>query len=182
MPLRTFEPHPTDRAEHLRGTPLASFGRRAAALAIDFFLAGVTFVGLAVLGILALAQLGWLDEEGDYLVHFKFFGNWYSVLWSVFYLGLSNHLGDGATTGKRWLGIRAVSLSHARLRGWQAFERALGYGASALELGFGFVQYFFNRNRQTVHDRIAETIVIDERAARRLREAAKAAAAAAPAA
>ncbi len=31
-----------------------------------------------------------------------------------------------------------------------------------LELGLGFVQYFFDRNRRTVHDRIAETIVVDE--------------------
>ena len=180
MALRTFEPHSTERAERLRGLPLASFGRRFAALGIDFVLAGITFVGLAILAILAAARLGWIDPEGDYLVHFKFFGNWYSVIWSVFYLGLSNHLGNGATTGKRWLGIRAVSLTHDRLRGWQAFERALGYGASALELGFGFLQYFFNRNRQTVHDRIAETIVIDERAARRLRAEAPAEPPAAP--
>jgi uncharacterized RDD family membrane protein YckC len=46
---------------------------------------------------------------------------------------------------------------------WQSIERALGYGASFLEGGFGFFQYFFARNRQTVHDRIAETIVVDLR-------------------
>jgi len=46
---------------------------------------------------------------------------------------------------------------------WQSFERALAYGASFLELGFGFVQFFMHRNRQTVHDRIAETIVVDVR-------------------
>lgn len=41
-------------------------------------------------------------------------------------------------------------------------ERALGYGASALEGGFRFIQYFIHPNRQTVHDRIAETIVVAE--------------------
>jgi uncharacterized RDD family membrane protein YckC len=45
---------------------------------------------------------------------------------------------------------------------WHAIERALGYGASALELGFGFLQYFIHPNKQTVHDRIAETIVVKE--------------------
>jgi len=35
-------------------------------------------------------------------------------------------------------------------------------GASFLEFGFGFVQYFIHPNRRTVHDRIAETIVIRE--------------------
>jgi uncharacterized RDD family membrane protein YckC len=42
-------------------------------------------------------------------------------------------------------------------------ERALGYGASFLEFGFGFLQYFIDSNRRTVHDRIAETIVIQDR-------------------
>jgi hypothetical protein len=41
-------------------------------------------------------------------------------------------------------------------------ERALGYGASALEGGFGFVQYFIHGNHCCVHDRIAETIVVKE--------------------
>jgi uncharacterized RDD family membrane protein YckC len=45
---------------------------------------------------------------------------------------------------------------------WHSFERALGYGASVLEFGFGFIQYFIHPNRRTVHDRIAETIVIRE--------------------
>jgi uncharacterized RDD family membrane protein YckC len=38
----------------------------------------------------------------------------------------------------------------------------LGYGASALEAGFGFFQYFLQPNRACVHDRIAETIVVKE--------------------
>jgi hypothetical protein len=45
---------------------------------------------------------------------------------------------------------------------WHSFERALGYGASALEFGFGFLQYFLADNRQTTHDRIAGTIVVEE--------------------
>jgi hypothetical protein len=39
--------------------------------------------------------------------------------------------------------------------------RSLGYGASALEGGFGFIQYITHPNAQTVHDRIAETIVVN---------------------
>ena len=44
-------------------------------------------------------------------------------------------------------------------------KRALGYGASALEFGFGFIQYFIHPNRRTVHDRIAETIVVKKKKA-----------------
>jgi len=59
--------------------------------------------------------------------------------------------------------IRVVSLRHDHLSLWHCLERALGYGASTLELGFGFLQYFIHPNRQTVHDRIAETIVVADK-------------------
>ena len=58
------------------------------------------------------------------------------------------------------MGIRVISIVHHRMGLWHSIERALGYGASALE--FGFVQYFIHPNRRTVHDRMAETIVIRE--------------------
>jgi uncharacterized RDD family membrane protein YckC len=57
------------------------------------------------------------------------------------------------------LGIRVVSLVHHEISLWQSIERALGYAASSLEAGFGFLQYFTHPNCQTIHDRIAETIV-----------------------
>ena len=42
-------------------------------------------------------------------------------------------------------------------------ERSFGYGASFLELGLGFAQFFIQRNRQCARDRLAETVVIDVR-------------------
>lgn len=80
--------------------------------------------------------------------------------------GMLIYLGHGQTPVKRLLGIRVVSLVHNRNSLWQSIERALGYGASALELGFGFLRYFVHPNTQTVHDRIAGTIVISENTAR----------------
>lgn len=38
----------------------------------------------------------------------------------------------------------------------------VGLAASALEFGFGFFQYFIRSHRRTIHDRIAETIVVAE--------------------
>jgi hypothetical protein len=46
---------------------------------------------------------------------------------------------------------------------WHSIERALGYGAAALEFGFGFAQFFIHPYRRTVQDRIAETIVVKEK-------------------
>ncbi len=82
----------------------------------------------------------------------------------VIYFSLALYIGNGQTIGKRVMGTRVISLTHSRITLWQAVERALGYGASFLEAGFGFLQYFINSNRQCVHDRIAQTIVADVRA------------------
>ena len=85
------------------------------------------------------------------------------LLFLVLFFGLSVYLGNGRTIGKRMMGIRVISIVHHRMGLWHSIERALGYGASALEFGFGFVQYFIHPNRRTVHDRMAETIVIRDK-------------------
>jgi uncharacterized RDD family membrane protein YckC len=89
------------------------------------------------------------------------------TLWLLLYFGLFLRFTNGLTPGKRLLGIRVVSLTQDRLGFWQSLERALGYGASALEGGFGFFQYFLNPNHQCAHDRLAETIVVRMGAPRR---------------
>lgn len=159
----TYEPHSTQRIEALRGAPFASFRARALAIGLDFLIAALSFTPLAVLLLKGLQTAGILHPEHDVNVEFTFFHNWYSILWLVAYFGLSNYLGNGRTLGKRVTGIRAVSLVHERLSLWHSVERALGYGASALECGFGFVQYFIHPHRQCTHDRIAETLVIRTR-------------------
>jgi uncharacterized RDD family membrane protein YckC len=83
-------------------------------------------------------------------------------VFALVYYGFFLKIFNGRTPGKKWMGIRVVSLVNERLTLWQACERTLGYGASALEGGFGFVQFFINPNRCCVHDRIAETIVIED--------------------
>jgi uncharacterized RDD family membrane protein YckC len=152
-------PHSTQAAA-LVGTPLASFSRRAAALLIDFFAAGFAFLAVTVGGGVLASRLGLMTLERDVNLRFTFFENWYSIIWLVGYFALSTYFGNGQTLGKRLCRIRVVSLAHERLGFWHALERALGYGASALEAGFGFFQYFLRDDRRTVHDRIAETIVI----------------------
>jgi uncharacterized RDD family membrane protein YckC len=155
---RVYQPHETERMQELAGLKLASFTSRACAFAIDFALAGVIFMaavmGFGILGI----RLGIVKQDAH--LELNFFENWYSIVWLVLYFGLSIYFGNGQTLGKRLMRIRVVSLVHHRMSLWHSVERALGYGASALELGFGFLQYFIHPNRRTVHDRMAETIVV----------------------
>jgi uncharacterized RDD family membrane protein YckC len=76
------------------------------------------------------------------------------------YFTLSIYFTNGQTIGKRILGIRIVSFYHQRISFWHRLERSLGYIVSTLEIGLGFLQVFWNPNRMSLHDRIAETLVI----------------------
>ena len=76
------------------------------------------------------------------------------------YFTLSFYFWKGQTIGKRIVRLRVISLYHEHLGLWHCFERSLGYYASTLEGGFGFIQAFWNPNRMALHDKIGETIVI----------------------
>lgn len=136
----------------LQGAPLASFRARLGAFVVDGL--------LIALILLVPVWFNRLDvNAADATLSFEFTGL-LNVAVAVLYFGLTTYFGNGATLGKRLLGIRVVSLNHERISLWHSIERALGYAASSLEAGFGFLQYFTHPNRQTVHDRIAETIVV----------------------
>jgi len=139
----------------LEGVELASFARRAGAMAVDFVAIVVVFVAIVV-------PIALWDKRHQIEAHFHFdpFENWYSTLLPLVYFGLLVWMTNGRTLGKWLTGIRIVSLSHERMSLWHSMERALGYGASLLEAGSGFFQYAIHPNRQTVHDRIAGTIVV----------------------
>jgi uncharacterized RDD family membrane protein YckC len=157
---REFRAHETHRMDELSGLPLASFKKRAYAIAIDFMIIGaIKLIFLHHFGKdeeelgVAKGSFAWfLLQSKEYVLE---------LVESTFYFALAVKLGKGQTPGKWLMKIKVLSLTHEEIGWWQAIERGLAYGASLLEGGFGFLQYFINRNRMTVHDRIAETIVVD---------------------
>jgi uncharacterized RDD family membrane protein YckC len=156
--MRLFNAHETARLKELDGVKLASFSRRSTAFIIDLIMAVI----LSAFLLLAYSYIsGKYNPDSDIKIDFNF-ENWYSLISLLIYFGVSTYLGNGKTLGKKLLKIRVVSTTHPHVTLWQSIERALGYGASILEFGFGFIQFFINPNRRTVHDRIAETIVVDE--------------------
>jgi uncharacterized RDD family membrane protein YckC len=160
MKQTTYKPPDDTFAKALTGQPLASFIRRAIALVIDFIVAWLIFLLIVVgLGSL-LIRTGLIAPESNVSLQFTFFKNWYSIVWLVLYFTLSIYLSNGRTIGKRICSIRVLSVVDHKISLWHSFERALGYGASVLEAGFGFFQYFIRPDRRTVHDRIAETVVV----------------------
>lgn len=152
----TFHPHQTQRMLAIEEVELASFGRRAGAIGIDFVAIVAVFLAVAI----PIAKRWGEVHHVDIHLDFKPFENWYSTISPVIYFGLVVWLTNGRTLGKWLTGIRIVSLVHEHIGFWHSLERALGYGASLLEAGSGFFQYFVHPTRQTVHGRIAETIVV----------------------
>ncbi|MCG8474569.1 MAG: RDD family protein [Cytophagales bacterium] len=67
---------------------------------------------------------------------------------------------QGQTPAKRLLKIRVMKLNGKRLSIWNSLERVTGYVSSASLLGLGFLQVFWDKNHQTTHDKICETVVV----------------------
>lgn len=83
--------------------------------------------------------------------------------WGAIYLTVFLTWWNGQTPGKRLLGIRVRQLDGTPLSWWESFERAGGYAAGFATGLLGFAQVVWDPNRQAIHDKIAETVVVSER-------------------
>jgi hypothetical protein len=69
----------------------------------------------------------------------------------------------GRTPGKKLLGTRVVRLNGEPLSWWDSFSRFGGYLIGPVTGFLGWLQVFWDPNRQAVHDKIAGTAVIRTR-------------------
>lgn len=86
--------------------------------------------------------------------------------WATFYFTAFIALGQGQTLGKKLLGIRVLQLDGTPLSFWDSFGRYGGYGAGLATGLLGFIQIYWDANRQAIHDKISATVVIDIRKSR----------------
>jgi len=138
--MSTYNTQHTQRINELDGVEPASFSRRLIAFILDVVIMAALFVVFASAIAPLLVKYGLVDS--DEKIVFALNLNWYSIAWTILYFSLATYAGNGKTPGKWILGIRVVSLVHSRMSLWHSIERALWYGASLLEFGFGFFQYF----------------------------------------
>lgn len=67
----------------------------------------------------------------------------------------------GATPGKKVVNIKIVDANTLEeLSNKQAITRSLGYIPSTLLLGLGFLMIIFTKRNQSLHDKLANTVVI----------------------
>ena len=83
--------------------------------------------------------------------------------WATFYFTAFIALGQGQTLGKKLLGIKVLQLDGTPLSLWDSFGRYGGYGAGLATGLLGFIQIYWDPNRQAIHDKISATVVIDIR-------------------
>jgi uncharacterized RDD family membrane protein YckC len=149
---------------------LATIRKRFFAFIIDWFVIVLIYLCILILFSLFNMNISNINVHGIFDVEVEienmqsslisilkiFFG-----LLPVLYFTASFYFWRGQTIGKYFLRLRVLSLYHEHIGLWHCIERSLGYFASALEFGFGYIQAFWNPNRMSLHDKIGETIVIE---------------------
>ncbi|KKO44727.1 hypothetical protein WG68_14380 [Arsukibacterium ikkense] len=80
--------------------------------------------------------------------------------WAVFYFTLFISWNGGQTLGKAAMAIKVVQLNNTPLSLWQAFGRQGGYSAGIATGLLGFIQIYWDPNRQAIQDKVADTLVL----------------------
>lgn len=152
-----------------RNIVLATIRKRSAAFLIDWLILVIVYFSFIILSGVINMNISKINVHGIFDVELEmsntpsFVITIVKVLFGllpVLYFTFSFYFFNGQTIGKYFLRIRILSLYHQRPGLWHCVERSLGYFASAVEFGFGFIQAFWNPNRMALHDKIGETIVI----------------------
>ncbi|MCX6308750.1 MAG: RDD family protein [Bacteroidia bacterium] len=148
---------------------LATIRRRFAAFLLDWIILIVIYLGIILLLSLFNLNVSKVNIKGLFDIEIEMDKTHALLVTSmkvlfgllpIVYFALSFYFLKGRTLGKRVFRLKVVSLYHENIGLWHSIERSLGYFASALEFGFGYIQAFWNPNRMALHDKIGETIVI----------------------
>ncbi|MFT4940516.1 MAG: hypothetical protein ACI88A_003572 [Paraglaciecola sp.] len=87
----------------------------------------------------------------------------WGVGWALFYFSLFTAWWKGQTPGKRLMGIKVIKLNGNVLNLWESFGRYGGYSAGLATGLSGFLQVYWDPNRQAIQDKVSETFVINLR-------------------
>lgn len=149
-PLRAVSP-----SMDLEALPLASAVRRFSAWIMDYMLRLVIYLTVLAFAGIESTQETWLDPT--ILLPFLFLSAGYNFIFGI----------QGKTPAGYLMRVRIASADGSPPGVWRSLVRAVT-SAHETVLIIGTLWVFFGRRRQTLQDRIAGTIVVEEpRAARR---------------
>jgi uncharacterized RDD family membrane protein YckC len=135
----------------------APFSLRCGAVLVDYTLA-VAIIAFTTL--LARTVGGSVRWTGEAMLAVGYLASLVALLLNFLVLPVFT----GATVGKWATGLRIERLSGERLGfGHATLRHTLGYLASLITLGLGFLLAAFDAEGRALHDRIAGTVVVRER-------------------
>ncbi len=83
--------------------------------------------------------------------------------WAALYFSVFTAWFRGQTIGKMLLGLRVMKIDGKPITLWESFGRYGGYSAGLATGLLGFMQIMWDPNRQAIHDKISETVVLSLR-------------------
>ncbi|MFU1797953.1 RDD family protein [Paenibacillus azoreducens] len=149
----------------------ASFWKRLLAYCLDLIVVWLIFFVLEsvfyrIRGIYAqyLLNQGASIEDLNHVIYFDISKNVALILILIIcwlYFALMESSGRQATWGKKWVGLIVVNERYERLRFGKASKRFWSKMLSSLILCMGYIMVFFTQYRQSLHDKIAKTYVVN---------------------
>ncbi len=133
---------------------IAKISTRFFAIVIDTL---IILVPLFLIGML-IGFWGTMTDESDVLTSLKaqFVGAFLGILYEAVFLSGPWQ----ATPGKRLLGIKFTDQNGIAISFWRAFGRSAAKLLSSIFL-IGYIMAFFTKNKRSLHDLMAGTIVIE---------------------
>lgn len=138
--------------------------KRFAAQVIDSIVLTAAFVpvNLIISAITIAAMQGKDPEQIQIVANLLYFAIALPAGW--LYYALMESSPKSATVGKMALGLMVLDTDGYPITFGQASGRYFGKFLSALPCYAGFIAAFFNEKKQTWHDSMANTVVVDTRA------------------
>ncbi len=135
----------------------AGFWKRFAAIFIDSFI--LTFIAFTLMFFLGFF-IGGMMSEPEMIAKISNFGMLINVVIVWLYFAMQESGEHQATVGKRIMGIYVTNKVGNRLSFPQATIRYFSKYLSSI-LMIGFIMAAFTKNKQGLHDLIADTLVVN---------------------
>ncbi len=146
---------PPRRQPSALATGYADFGRRFLAVVLDGIIVSIPANIFAASFGVSLAITG-----GGF--HYRSGGSGLQTLFFVIYEALLIAFWNGQTIGKKAMGIRVVARGGQPVSVGMAFVRSLMKIVSGAVLLLGYLWMLWDPNRQTWHDKVADTYVVKD--------------------
>lgn len=142
----------------------AGFWKRVAAYLIDSVIIGLlsVVVGGAIGGVIGVAFGFGGGFDGGSAIAIQLVAQLASLLLTACYYGWFYASANQATPGKMAIGIKAVRSDGEGFGFWRGFGRYFAMILSGLILCIGFLMAAFTARKQTLHDMICDTVVVDQ--------------------